>query len=281
MLNIKDIVNNKKQEPKEVGEIRNLIKTTFKDIIFKEDTHQYFLPQPDGSMKELNCVSNVTHQFVPHVDWDEVCRNKAIKLGIPYEELKEQWHYNNIKATNSGTHTHEYGESYFYFIQNQLDNILPSFKRQLQDGYFLPNCPKEEAVEKFFEWFFYQNGLYPVLAEAQVYTNTYSGTFDLLTYYQHPTDESKNGLIVMDFKTNGDLYSDYNQVNGNTLLEPFTDIINENIGIYTLQLSAYQIPLEDLGLKIIGRRVIWLKPDGNYELIKVDDVTKKLRKVIL
>lgn len=281
MINIKEILQNKKVEPKEIGNIRQKIKNKFKDIIFKEDTHQYFLPQLDGSMKELNCVSNVTHQFVPHVDWDEACAKKAIKLGIPYEELKEQWHFNNIKATNSGTHTHEYGESCFYFFNGEIDKILPSYKRQLEDGYFLPNFPKEEAALKFWGWLYNQPNLYPVLAETQVYTDTFSGTFDLLLYYKHPTDDNKSGLMVFDYKTNNDLYSNFNQVHGKVLLEPFDNIINEDIGIYSLQLSTYQIPLEDLGLKVIGRRVIWLKPDSTYELIKTDDVTKQLRSVIL
>jgi hypothetical protein len=29
---------------------------------------------------------------------------------------------------------------------------------------------------------------------------------------------------------------------------------------------------------VIGRRVIWLKEDGNYEIIKIPDKTKLLRK---
>lgn len=200
MLNIRDIIKNNKTEPSIVTDTRDRIKDYFKDIIFKEDTHQYFRPQLGGTLKELQCVSHVAHQFVPYVDWDQACFNKAMKLGVPYEELKEQWHYNNIKATNSGTHTHEFAESYFYFVMNQLYNILPSYKRQLQDGYLLPNSPKEEAVEKFWEWFYKQPTMFPVLSEAQVYTDKYSGTFDLLAYHKHPNDDKKSGFLIMDYK---------------------------------------------------------------------------------
>ena len=50
--------------------------------------------------------------------------------------------------------------------------------------------------------------------------------------------------------------------------------------IIFLQLSCYQIPLEDIGLKVIGRRIIWLKDDGTYEKISLQDVTQKLRKTL-
>ena len=40
------------------------------------------------------------------------------------------------------------------------------------------------------------------------------------------------------------------------------------------------MPLEDIGLKVIARRIVWLKDDGTYELIPVKDVTKQLREVL-
>jgi hypothetical protein len=64
------------------------------------------------------------------------------------------------------------------------------------------------------------------------------------------------------------------------LLPPFEDLYDESLSLYTLQLSCYQIPLEDIGLKVIGRRIIWLKDDGTYEKISLQDVTQKLRKTL-
>ena len=58
------------------------------------------------------------------------------------------------------------------------------------------------------------------------------------------------------------------------------DMYDEPLSMYTLQLSAYQIPLEDIGLKILGRRVIWLKDDGTYEIVPIDNVTAKLRNIL-
>jgi hypothetical protein len=76
-------------EPIEVTEGRNKIIESFKDIEFIEDVHKYFLPQPDGTKKELTSVTTIIEQkFVPYVDWDEKAELKALKLGIPAEELK-------------------------------------------------------------------------------------------------------------------------------------------------------------------------------------------------
>jgi hypothetical protein len=57
-------------------------------------------------------------------------------------------------------------------------------------------------------------------------------------------------------------------------------LLDQNASYYTLQLSAYQIPLENLGLKTVARRLIWLKPDGMYEHIKIPSLTDRMRKAL-
>ena len=85
--------------------------------------------------------------------------------------------------------------------------------------------------------------------------------------------------MIVTHNTNKDLISDYNRKNCNMMLPPFDDYIDEALSHYICQLSAYQIPLEDIGLKILARRIIWLKPDGTYEQISVPDVTDRIREV--
>lgn len=292
MLNIKEILEFRKNnpEPKEVTKIREKILSTFNKLQFVEESHQYFLPDAKGNLIEYDCVSNVTHKFVPHENWDLIAENYAIKHDKPKEQVQEEWHYNNIRATNSGTGVHLYGEMWMELFLGHPDNICDIIKPQYQDGYLLPHSPKEEAVAKFNEDLFRTPHMYPVLAETRVYTgvnkkvkklnNNYAGTFDILYYFKHPTDDTKSGLLILDYKTNNDLYSKFNIDNNKTLLSPFDDMINQNLSLYTLQLSCYQIPLEDIGMKVLGRRIIWVKPDGNYEKIPVPDVTNVLRNVL-
>ena len=272
-------------EPKEVTEIRNKIIDSFKDLKFVEKTHQYFIGKT-----ELPSVSHVTHQFVVPFDSDTVAERYAIKNGKTKEYWLDQWKFNNLKATTSGTLVHSYGESLGWLRNGHPELITPENKcKYIEDkNWLIPTRKKEEAILKFYDEL--NENLHFVLAETKVHTGKnkeltnlkqhYAGTFDLLFYYKDKNNEEKNGLCIFDFKTNSDLYNGFNRSKGITMYAPFTDMISESFSSYTLQLSAYQLPLEDIGLKVIARRIIWLKDDGTYELLPVKDVTKQLREVL-
>lgn len=66
-------------------------------------------------------------------------------------------------------------------------------------------------------------------------------------YYKDAKDDSKSGLVIFDFKTNEDLYSEYNRTFNKTFYKPFDNLTDESLSSYILQLSCYQIPLEDMG----------------------------------
>lgn len=283
MLNIKQVIERLKNnpEPIEVTNIRNKILSSFDKLIFIEEGHKYYL----GDERLISCTTLI-HRFQEEQDWDLIAENYALKYGLNKEDVQEDWHYNNIVATNSGTGTHLYGEMFYPFLMNKTEDICDIIKPQYEDGYLLPHSPKEEAVLKFNIDLFNIPNMYPVLVETRVYTGlnkknklkqNFAGTFDMLYYFKHPSDDTKSGLIILDYKTNKDLYKNFNE---NKLLSPFEEYLDCPFSHYILQLSAYQIPLEDIGLKVIGRRIIWLKEDGNYEKFNTPDVTKILRKVL-
>lgn len=267
-------------EPIEVTEIRNKILEKFKDLEFIEKTHQYFLPQQDGSKIELSSVSHTIHQFEEPFDTEKQAEKYAIKHGGTKEYWMDVWKYNSLKATTLGTQVHMFAECMSY-VKNKITHMIPDeFKyRYISDkNWLIPIHPKEEAAKKFWDEF--PENLWWVLSETKVYTTKYAGTFDLLGYYKHPTDDSKSGLCILDWKTNRELTKDYSRNFNKMLLYPLQDLYAEPLGLYTGQLSAYQIPLEDMGLKVIARRLIHLKDDGNYELIPVENKTKELREVL-
>ncbi len=86
--------------------------------------------------------------------------------------------------------------------------------------------------------------------------------------------------MTVTHNTNNSLTNDYARNTGNMMLPPFNDLYDESYGHYQLQFCLYQIPIENLGYKIIGRRLIWLKPDGTYEKIKTPDLTKRIREAL-
>lgn len=269
----------------EVERGRELILGTFSGLMFKEDTHQYFL---DGT--EYSSVSATIHRFEKEEDWDLIAENYAAKNGYTKEYWLRKWKFNNLKSTTSGTMTHEYGESLAWMRNGFPEKItdICKMKHIPSEGWLIPTTPKEEAILKF--WDEMHESLHFVLAETKVYTgvgkyarklrNNYAGTFDLLLYYYDEEHPERSGYVVEDYKTNKSLYNDYNEKNGKMLLDPFSDYVEEPKSIYTLQLNAYAQCLRNIGLPVIARRLIWLKEDGDYEHIPVPDIADRLTDAI-
>jgi hypothetical protein len=263
-------------------EIRDKINNTFNELVFVEEGHKYFLHG-----KQMTCVSDVTHMFQEHFD----STTKAVETSernfnnpdskyyqMTPEQILEEWKKISNEACTTGTFRHEFGESAFYYMTGQYDKILDDYKDRLtEDGGFVAYDPKEEAVVRFYEDI--PRSIVPILAETKVYDEElgYSGTFDILFYYDAELDgksADRSGLVVMDWKTNKDLYKNFR---GKTLLYPFNELLDMPLSIYKLQLSLYQSCLEKIGMKVIARRILWLKPEGVYEKISLEEYVNTLR----
>lgn len=264
-------------------EIRNKILNTFNELVFIEEGHKYFLRG-----KEMECVSNVAHMFQEHIDTQKLATethernfNKPTSkyYQMTVEQIVESWKKISDEACTTGTFHHEFGESAFYYMIGEYDKILPDFKDRLtEDGGFMAIHPKEEAVVKFYEEI--PKCIVPILAETRVYVEYdragYAGTFDILFYYDaeiagKPSNTS--GLMVLDYKTNKDLYKNFKE---QKLLAPFEHLLDMPFSTYKLQLSLYENALYKIGLKTVGRRILWLKPDGTYEKINLESYREKI-----
>lgn len=264
-------------------EIRNKILTVFKDLIFIEDGHKYFL-----NGKEMECVSNVTHRFKKHIDIVKLAtetyeRNfnnpKSKYYHMTVDEILELWKKISDESCKHGTETHEFGESAFYYMTGQYDRILPAYADRLtEDGGFKAILPKEEAIVKFYEDI--PVCIVPILAETKVFVEYekagYAGTFDILFYYDAELDgknKEKSGLLCLDWKTNQDLYKNFKD---ERLLPPFNGLLDMPLSLYKLQLSAYENALYKIGMNVVGRRILWLKPDSEYEKINLESYREQL-----
>lgn len=288
MLHISDIQKRLKKDPipDEIYAIRDNIKNTFSNLEFIEDGHKYFLHKNDGTTKEMESVSSVCHMFEPEVDWDLVLSKKASKLGVDKDVLKRNWHENNIISTSNGSLSHLFAEAYMYFFMGEIESIPEVIKKmQYEDGYLIPYGNKQKAIAKYYEGLNMVQGFYPIMPEAKIYidsdSNPYgikkdiSGTFDALFGYFGKDGKIK--LSIRDWKTNKTLENDYNRGKNITLLEPFNDkFIDEPKSIYTIQLSLYQLGIQQLGFEICDRKLLWLTDDGEYHKIDVTDVSQLL-----
>ena len=271
-------------EPKEVTDARKLITESFSKLQFVEDVHKYYIPNGRGKKKiELPSVSSIIKRWEPEVDWDEKAEQKALKMGISSDELKKQWHENNIISTSCGSKTHFFGENAMNMFIGREDLTKKNMAFQYtDDGYLIPYCAKEKAITKYYLDILNNPNVYPVMPEAKIYTNyndtfnmkqPYAGTFDILLAYRY---KGKIVFSLQDFKTNMSLYKDYARSNGQMMLSPFDDLYDEPYSHYSLQLSLYSLGLKQIGIDVIDRVIIWLKDDGTYEKIKTPDLTEKL-----
>lgn len=275
-------------EPQIVSEARKHIHEEFEDLEFYEDGHKYILHGQEITMS----VSGVGHRFIRDPFNEQLQAERYAQKHVETAEYWiKQWRCNSFRATTLGTKTHEYGESLSYLLAGHPElirpMILPQYNKEY--NYLAPIHPKEESVMRFLTSI--PKSMHLVTNEAKVYSGKnpaasknlnelICGTFDMLYYYDGEGNAEKAGFIILDYKTNGNLYSEYNQKYGKTLLPPFDDIIEQDLGLYTIQLSLYSLMLEDIGIPVIDRRVVWLKADGEYEIISVSDVSQKLRNVL-
>lgn len=101
-----------------------------------------------------------------------------------------------------------------------------------------------------------------------------------MLYYRDGSDGKPEGFVLMDYKTNQSLTSAYSRDHSKMLLPPFGDLYEEPLGDYTIQLSLYALMLEDIGINVLDRVLVWLKDDGTYETHSLPDVSDRLRKVL-
>lgn len=275
------IINN---EPQEVTKARQLVLESFKDLEFYEDGHRYLL-----NGKELHSVSTIGHRYLSKsFNADIQAELYASKHGQTAEYWKKQWECNSFKATTLGTKTHEFGESLAYLMAGHPEFIRPKIRPQFLESlnYLADIHPKESAIRLFLNEL--PSSYHLVLNETKVYSGKnpdetknlkeqICGTFDMLYWYDGNGVSSNAGFVIFDYKTNATIQDDYNRQNSIMLLPPFDNMYQEPLGEYTIQLSLYSLMLEDIGLKVIDRKLIWLKDDGNYEKIPVPDISEKLR----
>lgn len=222
----------------------------FKELEFDEGKHLYSV----NGNKINSSVSKVIKNFVKPFDSYTNSLRVAKRRGISQKEVLKEWEDKKNKACDKGTKTHLFGELY-------------PFNRHLK-----PRNKLEEAVVKF--WNDLPSTVIPVIMELQMYHKDYlyAGTADILLY-----NTVTKKFIIGDYKTNEDLFKNYK---GKKMLGLFNNLLDCPYNKYQLQLSFYQILFEQTGFEVSSRKVIWLKPTGEYELYSTKDYTGILKEYL-
>ncbi len=226
------------------------IESQFEKLSFNEETHTYYL----DSKPLKGSVSSLIKDFYEPFPQDVAVAMTMLKTGKTEAEILQEWKENNDESKERGHRVHAFAENY-------------PFNKRL-----IPACPQEEAAKLFWdelpEW------IIPVGQELRMYHKIFMfpGTTDCLFY-----DTRRNGYIIGDYKTNKDLFKNYE---GKLMLPPFEHLLDSPYNHYQVQLSFYQILLEQIGLNIIERKIIYLGFDGKYLMYNTEDLTPSLKEYL-
>ena len=274
MENIKNICENTRQ----------LLEEKFGNIQFIEEGHEYFIEN-----EKYTPVSTVISEYEQPFDEDKVAENYARKNHRTKADVLKEWKFKNLKSTIGGSRVHEFGESYTNMVAGFPEKICEANRKQYVDCrgemMLIPTFPKESAGKKFYDE---KNGyLIPVGAEFKLSTRYMGdrvrkicGTCDLLFYEEDPLF-GEGQFVLADWKTNASLTNDYKRKNGICMKFPFDNMIDDALSHYTLQFNLYRRMLESVGVKIGDMRLIWLKEDGNYEIIKIGKLNDSILDSVL
>lgn len=227
------------------NKIKKSVEEYFKNLDFNEKEHKYTY-----NNKIFTSVSNTIKKYYEPFDTNSVASSVAKKRNITREEVLKEWDYIRDTACNTGHKAHTFGENY------KKGNI--------------PTTGYEEAIVSF--WNDLPSFIIPIFFELKMFSKdlNIAGTSDIILY-----NTLKNTLIIADYKTNKDLFKNFKE---KKLIGPFNNLLDNNFNKYQIQLSLYQILLEQTGFKVSSRKLIWIKNTGTYEMFDTQDFTEVLIK---
>jgi hypothetical protein len=219
----------------------------FKELRFEEGNHIYTV-----NGKNPPSVSKMLKKYYKPFNSKVISEASGKKHGISPAKLRRQWKKTADDACDRGHVAHKFGENY------AIDRSIK------------PSTPLEEAIVKF--WAELPEHIVPVILEAQMYHKVFMfcGTADILLY-----DTINKCFIIADYKTNGDLFKNFA---GKKMTKQFSNMLDSPFGHYQVQLSFYQILIEQLGIKVSRRIIVYLQDDATYTMYDTDDHTESLLK---
>ena len=222
----------------------------FNKLEFDEPNHIYSI----AGKKIKSSVSKLVKIFVKQTDFNEIATAIDKRDSLPGGTTSLMWDLNSKVSLAIGTAAHFFGELY-------------AFNRVLK-----PSNNYEKAIAKF--WNDLPGHIVPVEMELKMYHKDYmfAGTGDILLY-----NTITGRYIIGDYKTNKDLFKNHK---GQKMLGIFKHLLDMPLNHYQLQLSFYQILFEQIGLEVESRKIIWVKPNGTYEMYDTEDHTEALKEYL-
>lgn len=222
-------------------EVRKLINDSFSDLNFEKERHIYTV---NGEI--LISVSKLVGELYPPFDKDKWLKIKSRELKIEEEELNVIWENKKLAGQQRGTITHDFLENYTGFEKFEINQQKAGidFLKQISEEYNIIGKEIRGYSKKY----------------------RYAGTLDILLQHK----ETKQ-FFIGDYKTNENLFKNFGYMN-----YPVDYLENHSYNHYQMQLSFYQIFLQEIGIPIQGRKLIHLKEDATFSVYDTYDYSEIL-----
>lgn len=244
-------------------DVSEKLKESFSDIRM-DSKHRYW----EGDSMLSSSTTKYIKQFEPFVDWESITEKYAEKNNMTVSEVNAEWNKKKIEGQDRGNDIHDFLEARLnaYLKTGSLDEFNES-KLHLED-----NKEAKKGGLNFLNNLLKGGRFIPLTPELRMGDKELDrgGTIDLPVW-----DSLKNRIILIDWKTNKDLfkYGLLNSFGQKTLLPPYDYLLNNPFGIYNLQLYDYSFMLKrKTGFDVHDGIVVWLEPsDVKFSLINAGD----------
>ena len=225
----------------------------FDDPNFKFDSYKH---RYTYNGLEYESVTRFIQQFHKPFDEEYWSKKKSEDRGIEQSEILKEWKDKNDYANLIGSSTHQYIEQYFKGIHQKLPTNLDIIDR----------------INKFnIIYAKHLHKLEPVKFELRIFSKNYriAGMIDSLFFF-------RDKLIIIDYKTNGNFYTD-EDLKGQyeKLLPPFEELYKNHFNEYCIQLNLYSLILGEWGFDISNMFLLYIGPE-KCKFYKCLDLKEKL-----
>ena len=244
---------------------------------FYEEPHIYTYVEDDGSETQIGISSTtLVGQYENPFDEEKVAHFKAIKDGIPKQEILDMWHFDRDFACCKGTHTHAYNE--FLWKGDELYSYdKEAVIKQFGFDVVLPVWDKLKRIcESFYRE--YKDRLIPVGLEQIVGSRDFdiAGAIDFLAY-----SKKLDAIIILDYKTNKEIK--FESYRDKKMLPPINNVPDCNYYHYCLQLAIYKILIEyETNIKVYPTKwLIWInEKNDDFKLYECENLDEEARKIL-
>lgn len=244
----------------------------FDKFTFFEEGHYYKCNNKNVGISVTRLIEEYSNPF----DQQAIAEKVAIRDNKSVSEVLEEWEYKNKFACEKGSTCHEYAQGLWSLEDWNVKNFDSSIEYQCAVGKIIGQADNfhndyEDRLEHLADEFVIGSEEYNIASAIDhLFINKLTG-----------------GLVLVDYKTNSDIYKDQNYYKNSRkkppkMKVPLHSIDDFTINHYYIQLSIYKYLVEKYtDLKIEEMFIVYFSENiENYEIIEIPYLMKEVELIL-